>query len=107
MDESWGKMLDQKPNNVKSLQSWGSWIRRASGQRLITQIAKNILLLIMLEDGDKILKTMWIEEELPIDDVIQPIKTSVEYESATDFKGFEALHNIVLNINDQLLCSDV
>ena len=61
----------------------------------------------MLEDGDKILKTMWIEEELPIDDVIQPIKTSVEYESATDFKGFEALHNIVLNINDQLLCSDV
>ena len=38
---------------------------------------------------------------------IQPIETLAEYESATDFKGFEALHNIVLDINDQLLCSDV
>ena len=38
---------------------------------------------------------------------IQPIETFVESESATDFKGFEALHNIVLDIDDQLLCSDV
>ena len=28
-------------------------------------------------------------------------------ESATDFKGIEALPRIVLDINDQLLCSDV
>ena len=39
--------------------------------------------------------------------VIQPIETFVESKNATDFKGFEALHNIVLNIDDQLLCSDV
>ena len=44
---------------------------------------------------------------LYIDDEIQPIETFVECESATDFKGFEALHIIVLDIDDQLLCSDV
>ena len=37
----------------------------------------------------------------------QPIETFVESESATDFKGFEALHITVLNIDDQLLCSNV
>ena len=31
----------------------------------------------------------------------------VEYESATDFKGIEALPKTVLDIDDQLLCSDV
>ena len=36
----------------------------------------------------------------PMDDEIQPIETFVESESATDFKGFEALHNIVLDIDD-------
>ena len=30
-----------------------------------------------------------------------------EYESAIDFKSFEALHNTILNIDDQWLCSDV
>ena len=39
--------------------------------------------------------------------VIQPIETFVESKNATDFKGFEALHNIVLNIDDRLLCSGV
>ena len=38
---------------------------------------------------------------------IQLIKTSVGFKSATDFKGFEALHNIVLDIDNQLLCFDV
>ena len=47
------------------------------------------------------------EEEPPIDDKIQPIETFAESESATDFKGFEALHNTIPDINDQLLCSDV
>ena len=47
------------------------------------------------------------EEKPPIDDKIQPIETFVESESATDFKGFEALHNTISNINDQLLCSNV
>ncbi len=61
----------------------------------------------MLEDVDEVLETMRIEEEPPIDDKIQPIETFVESESATDFKGFEALHNIVLDIDDQLRCSDV
>ena len=47
------------------------------------------------------------EDESPTDDKIQPIMTIIEYESATDFKGFEALYNIVFDIDDQLLCSDV
>ena len=38
---------------------------------------------------------------------IVPIKAFVESESATDFRGFEVPHNIVQDINDQLLCSDV
>ena len=37
----------------------------------------------------------------------QPIETLAEFERATDFKGFEALHNTILDINDQFLCSDV
>ena len=62
----------------------------------------------MLEEVDEVLVTMWNEEEPPMDNKIQPIETFVEFESATDFKGFEALHNIVLDVvNDQLLCSDV
>ena len=43
----------------------------------------------------------------PINDKIQPIEMFVESESATTSKTFEALHNIVLDIDDQLLCSDV
>ena len=39
----------------------------------------------------KLMETMRIEEEPPIDDEIQPIETFVESESATDFKGFEAI----------------
>ena len=50
---------------------------------------------------------MRIEEGPPIDDEIQPIETFVESNSATDFKGFETLHNTVLDIDDQLLCTDV
>ena len=38
---------------------------------------------------------------------IQLIEIFVESDSATDFKGFEALHNNVLNIDNQLLCSNV
>ena len=37
---------------------------------------------------------------------IQHVKTFAKFESATNFKGFEALHNIVLDMNDQLLCSN-
>ena len=61
----------------------------------------------MLEDVDVVLELMPIEEEPPIDDEIQPIKTFVECESATDFKGFGALHITVFDIDDQLLCYDV
>ena len=62
----------------------------------------------MLEDVDEVLETMRIEEEPPIHDETQPIETLVESESATDFKGFEAPHNIVLDIDDhRLLCLDV
>ena len=55
----------------------------------------------------KIWKTMRIEEGPPIDDEIQLTETFTESESVTDFKGFEALHNTVYNIDNQLLCSDV
>ena len=54
----------------------------------------------MLEDVDENLETMRIEEEAPIDDEIQPIGTFVESKSATNFEGFETLHNIVLDILD-------
>ena len=37
----------------------------------------------------------------------KPSETFVEIESATDFKGFEALHSSVIDIDDQLLCSNV
>lgn len=35
---------------------------------------------------------MRMEDEPPIDDEIHPIETFAEPESATDLKGFEALH---------------
>ena len=38
---------------------------------------------------------------------IQLLETFVESESATNFKGFEALHNNVLDTDDQSLCSNV
>ena len=62
---------------------------------------------VVLEDVDGVMETMQNEEGPPIDDEIQRIETFVEFKSATDFKVFEALHNIVLDIDDQLLCSDV
>ena len=61
----------------------------------------------MLRDIDKVLETMRIEEEPPINDEIQPIKPFAKFESASAFKGFEALCNTVLDIDNQLLCSDV
>ena len=62
---------------------------------------------VMLEDVNEVLEMMRIKEEPPIHDDIQPIETFAESGSAIDFKGFEALHNIVLDIDDQLLCSNV
>ena len=38
---------------------------------------------------------------------IQPVETFAKSESAIDFEGFEVLHNIVLDIDNQLLCFDV
>ena len=61
---------------------------------------------IILVDVE-VLETMRIEEEPPIDDKIQLIETFAEAESAPGFKGFEVLHNIVLDIVDKLPCSDV
>ena len=46
-------------------------------------------------------------EEPSINDEIQPIETFVEFEIVVDFKDFEALHITVLDIDNQLLCSDV
>ena len=61
---------------------------------------------VMLEDIDENLETMRIEEEPPIDDEIQSIKTFAESKSATNFVGFETVHNTILDILDRLLCSD-
>ena len=62
---------------------------------------------VMLEDVDEVLETMQITEEPPINDEVQHVETFAESGSVVDFKGFEALHNIVFDIDDQLLCSDV
>ena len=62
---------------------------------------------VMLKDADEVLETMRIEGEPPIDDEIQPTEKVVEPKSVTNFKGFEAPQSIVLDINNQLLCSDV
>jgi hypothetical protein len=72
----------------------------------MTQTTKNICV-VVLEGIDEVLETMRIEKEKPIDDEIQLIETFVASKSATDFKGSEALHNIVLDIINQLICSDV
>ena len=45
------------------------------------------------------METMRIEGEPPIDGEIQPMETFVEFESATDFKGFEALLSSTSNTN--------
>ena len=42
---------------------------------------------------------MCIEKEPPIDDEIQLIKTFVEHDSATDFKGFRTLLSFTSTIN--------
>ena len=44
---------------------------------------------VVLEGVDEVLETMRIEEEKPIDDEIQPIKTFFEFESAIDFKALK------------------
>ena len=38
---------------------------------------------------------------------IQHVQTFAESESAIDFEGFEVLHSIVLDIDNQLLCFNV
>ena len=88
-----------KPNDVKSLQGWASRTHRASGCWGGS---------IEVSEGAiwKVAETLRIEEEPPIYDEIQPFETFADSESDTDFKALEALHIIVLDIDDQLLCSD-
>ena len=97
MGNGWNlrKLAWLKPNDVKSLQSWASqthWASMRCGGSTKSVKAPS-------RKYGTIGGTYCNE--------IQPIETFGEYESAINFKGFEALHNIVLNINDQLLCSDV
>ena len=47
----------------------------------------------------KLWKRCEFEEEPPINDKIQPIETFAEYESATNFKGFEALLTLTSTTN--------
>ena len=85
----------RKPNDVKSSQSWASRTCRASrrwGGSMKSVKAPS--------RKSRTIRRTYCNK-------IQPIETFAESESATYFKGFEALHNIVLDIDDQLLCSDV
>ena len=70
------------------------------------QTTKNIVLSCW-RTLTKFWKRYEFEEEPPIDDRMQPIETFVEFESAPDFKGFEALRNTILDIDNQLLHSDI
>ena len=74
---------------------------------LLAEAQQYEICVFMLEDINEVLEMMRIEEEPPIDDGIQPIKTFAKSKSVADFKGFEALYNTTLDINDQLLCSHV
>ena len=79
-----------KPNDVKSLQSWASRTRWAS------KCWGGSMKLVKAPSGKSgIIGRTYCNK-------IQLIETFVEFEGATDFKGFEALHNIVLNIDDQI-----
>ena len=80
---------------------------RASKRPMFNDANNEEYCVVMLEDIDEVLKMMRIEEEPSIDDETQPIETFATFESATGFKGFGALLNIVLDIDDQLFCSDV
>jgi hypothetical protein len=85
-----------KLNDVESLQSWASWMHPTSmywGGRL------NLVKASFGKFGT--IGRTYYNETQPIEEML------VESESATDFKGFEALHNIVDDIDDQLLCFDV
>ena len=55
----------------------------------------------------RVLETMRIEEEPPMNDEIQPSETFLNLKVLPTSKAFEALYSIVINIDDQLLCSDV
>ena len=84
-----------KPNDVKSLQSWANQTRQASenwGRSMKSLNAPS-------RKSGTIGRTYSNE--------IQLIETFVESKSATNFKGLEALHNNVLNIDDQTLCSNI
>ena len=49
----------------------------------------------------------WWSSENDVNDEIELPEKFVESKSVTNFKDFEALHIIVLDMDDQLLCSDV
>jgi hypothetical protein len=84
-----------KPNDVKPLQSWASRTRRAS-----KRWGGGMQSLKVPSRKSRTIGRRNCNE-------IQPIRTFAKSESATGFKGFEALHNIVLGIDIQLLCSNV
>ena len=84
-----------KPKDVKSLQSWANRTRQVSGHW-----GRSMKSLKAPSIKSRTIRRTYCNE-------IQLIKTFVESESAIDFKGFEALHNNVLDIDNQFLCSNV
>ena len=82
-------------NDVKSLQSWASWTRRAS-----MHCCGSMKSVKAPSDKSRTIERTYCNQ-------IQPIETFAESESATNFKGFEVLHSIVIDIDNQLLCFDV
>ena len=87
-----------KPSYVKSLQSWASWTCRASGRW------GGSMKWVKAPSGKSgTIGRTYCNGSF----VARAYRTFVEFDSDTGFKGFEALHNIVLDIDDQLICSNV
>ena len=85
-------------------ETWGS-LTKAQRCEIITKLSKPNVPSKQALGREYEVQKVWDNKRTYYNE-IQLIKTFIESESATDFKGFEALHNIVLDIDDQLLCSN-
>ena len=102
-----GQPIWMKPNDVKSLQTWESRMRQASGQRSMTQITYEEYCVVMLEDVDEVFTNDANRWRSTCQWRSPTYRETFESKNVTDFKGFEALHNTFVDIDDQLLCSEV
>ncbi|KAI6650794.1 hypothetical protein LOD99_7845 [Oopsacas minuta] len=61
----------------------------------------------MLDDVNEVLATMHTENDDSDDDSDDQSNASAPIENEVTFNGFEQLHRKVLEVEDQLLCTDV